>query len=65
MARRKAPGGMPRVLFTRCDDVLVDRVERARLQMVRDTGVEISTADAVRVLLAEALDERGIASPEG
>jgi hypothetical protein len=60
MARRKAPGGMPRVLFTRCDEVLVDRVERARQQIIRDTGVEVSTSDAVRVLLGEALAERGV-----
>lgn len=58
--RTKAPGGMPRVLFVRCDQRLHDRVERARLQMVRDTGVEVSAADAVRVLLAEAMQERGV-----
>jgi hypothetical protein len=59
-AREKAPGGMNRVLFVRCDEVLTARIEAARVQMSRDSGVELSTADAVRVLADEAMQERGV-----
>jgi hypothetical protein len=59
-AREKAPGGMKRVLFVRCDEVLTARIEAARVQMSRDSGVELSTADAVRVLADEAMQERGV-----
>jgi hypothetical protein len=60
VTRTKAPGGMPKVLYVRCDEATQDRLERARLQLVRDTGVNVSTADAVRVLLDEAMTERGV-----
>ncbi len=59
-ARRKAPGGLTRVLFVRCDQALLDRLERARSQIERDAGLTAYQADAVRLLLDEALRERGI-----
>jgi hypothetical protein len=60
-AREKAPGGMKRVLFVRCDEAeLTARIEAARVQMSRDSGVESSRADAVRVLADEAMQERGV-----
>jgi hypothetical protein len=57
---KKAPGGMPRVLYVRCDDTLLSLVERGRVQIERDAGIAVGQADAVRFLLAEALAERGI-----
>jgi hypothetical protein len=59
-ARRKAPGGLTRVLFVRCDQALLDRIERARLQIERDAGFTAGQSDAARLLLDEALRERGI-----
>ncbi len=59
-ARRKAPGGLTRVLFVRCDQALLDRIERARLQIERDAGFAAGQSDATRLLLDEALRERGI-----
>lgn len=59
-ARRKAPGGLTRVLFVRCDQALLDRLERARSQIERDARLTAYQADAVRLLLDEALRERGI-----
>jgi len=57
---RKAPGGLTRVLFVRCDQVLLARIERARVQIERDAGLTAGQADAARMLLDEALRERGI-----
>jgi len=59
-APRKASGGLTRVLFVRCDQVLLDRLERARVQIERDSGLTAGEADAARMLLDEALRERGI-----
>ncbi len=82
-ARRKAPGGLTRVLFVdlgrrrrqlpqargrrehqhrraRQGVERVDRIERARLQIERDAGVTVGQSDAARLLLDEALRERGI-----
>ena len=46
--------------IVRCDQVLLDRLERARVQIERDSGLTAGEADATRMLLDEALRERGI-----
>ena len=46
--------------IVRCDQVLLDRLERARVQIERDSGLTAGEADAARMLLDEALRERGI-----
>ena len=56
-APRKAPGGLDRVLFVRVDKALLDKLDNARRQRLRETpGVGCSLADLVRSILWKGLE---------
>lgn len=54
-ARTKAPGGLPRVLYLRVDQPLLDKIEELRAARSKQIGSVLSTADFVRWLLTHKL----------